>query len=183
MQEIVKKVHREKALKRMLFWAIIKKPKEGKLAAADQRHPCVQTFIADIAAKVENDQRNPRLGSWGDDQNVSPTLSKDLKLSQKSARWWRQLKEKEMKKERVLARKAFVARFLRQLRQRSHYWWVGRRRRERCPASPSPTRPPRRIRRGLREIAQRWTSPRRSGGDTSAAKGISRSAVGPSKKA
>ncbi len=77
----------------MLFWAIIKKPKEGKPAAADQRPPCAQTFIVDIAAKVENDRRNPRLGSWGD-QNVSPTLSKDLKLSQKSARWWHQLKEK-----------------------------------------------------------------------------------------
>ncbi len=101
MPEIVKEVHREKALKRMLFWAINKKPREGKLAAVDHRHPCAQTFIADIAAEVENDRRNPRLGSWGDDQNVSRTLSKDLNLSQKSARWWRQLKEKEMKKERV----------------------------------------------------------------------------------
>jgi hypothetical protein len=101
MQEIVKKVHREKALKRMLFWAIIKKLREGKPAAADQRHPCEQTFIADIATEVENDLRNLRSGSWGDDQIVSPTLRKDLKLSQKSARWWRQLKEKEMKKERV----------------------------------------------------------------------------------
>jgi hypothetical protein len=70
----------------MLFGAIIKKPKEGKPAAADQRHPCAQTFIADVAAKVENDRRNPLSGSWGDDQTVSPTLRKDLKLSQKSAR-------------------------------------------------------------------------------------------------
>ncbi len=67
MQEIVNKVYREKALKRMLFWVIIKKPKQEKPAAADQRHPCAQTFIADIAAKVENDRWNPRLGSWGDD--------------------------------------------------------------------------------------------------------------------
>jgi hypothetical protein len=35
---------------------------------------------------VENDRRNPLSGSWGDDQTVSPTLSKDLKLSQKWAR-------------------------------------------------------------------------------------------------
>ncbi len=61
MQEIVKKAHDEKALKRMLLWAIMKS-KEGKpeAAVADQRLPRAQTFIADIAAEVENDRRNPR---------------------------------------------------------------------------------------------------------------------------
>jgi hypothetical protein len=34
MQEIVKKVHRDKALKRMQFLEIIKKVKDGKPAAA-----------------------------------------------------------------------------------------------------------------------------------------------------
>jgi hypothetical protein len=37
----------------------------------------------------------------GDDKTVSPVLSKDLKLSKKSARWWRQLKATKMKKDRV----------------------------------------------------------------------------------
>jgi hypothetical protein len=45
-----------------------------------------EAIIVDIAAKVENDWRNPCLGSWGDDQTVLPTLNKDLKLSQKSVR-------------------------------------------------------------------------------------------------
>jgi hypothetical protein len=34
-------------------------------------------------------------GSWGDVQTVSPTLYKDIKLSRKSEKWWRQLKAKE----------------------------------------------------------------------------------------
>ncbi len=102
MQEFVKKVHREKALKRMQFWVIIKKAKEGKPAtAADWRHLCEHTFISSITAKVEDDRRGTLSGSWADDQTISPTLNKDLKLSQKSARWWRQLKDKEMKKEQV----------------------------------------------------------------------------------
>jgi hypothetical protein len=60
------------------------KGKKPAAAAADQRLLCAQTFFAGIAAEVENDRRNPLSGSWGDDQTVSP--SKDLKLSQKSAR-------------------------------------------------------------------------------------------------
>ena len=70
-------------------------------AAADRRLLCAQTFIAGIAAKVENDRRESLSGLWGDDQAVSPTLNKNLKLSRKSAKWWRQLKAKDMKKERV----------------------------------------------------------------------------------
>jgi hypothetical protein len=37
-----------------------------------------QTFIASIAAEVEDDQQETRLGSWGDDHTVSPTLNKDI---------------------------------------------------------------------------------------------------------
>ena len=77
------------------------KAKEKKPAAADQRLLCAQTFIAGIAAKVENDRRESLSGLWGDDQSVSPTLNKNLKLSRKSAKWWRQLKAKDMKKERI----------------------------------------------------------------------------------
>jgi hypothetical protein len=79
------------------------KAKEKKLvaAAADQRLLCAQTFIAGIAAKVENDRRESLSVLWGDDQAVSLTLNKNLKLSRKSAKWWRQLKAKDMKKERI----------------------------------------------------------------------------------
>jgi hypothetical protein len=77
------------------------KAKEKKPAAADWRLLCAQTFITGIAAKVENDQRESFSGLWGDNQAVSPTLNKDLKLSRKSAKWWCQLKTKDMKKERV----------------------------------------------------------------------------------
>ncbi len=79
------------------------KAKENKpaTAAADLRLLCAQTFFAGIAPKVENDWRESLSGLWGDDQAVSPILNKNLKLSRKSAKWWRQLKAKDMKKERV----------------------------------------------------------------------------------
>jgi hypothetical protein len=65
---------------------IIKKAKEGKLTAADRRLLCAQTFIAGIAAEVENDWCKSLSGSWVDDQTVSPTLNKDLKLSKELER-------------------------------------------------------------------------------------------------
>jgi hypothetical protein len=79
--------------------AILKQAKEGKpvVATADWRLLCAQTFIACTAAEVENDRRKSLSGSEGDDKTISPILSKDLKLSKKSARWWRQLKAAEMK--------------------------------------------------------------------------------------
>jgi hypothetical protein len=82
---------------RTQLWDIVKKAKEGKpaAAAADRRLLCAQALIGDIAAKVENDRRETCSGSWGDDQTVSPTLNKDLKLSKKLAMWWRQLKAKD----------------------------------------------------------------------------------------
>jgi hypothetical protein len=85
----------------MQFLTTFTKAKEGKPAAADQRLLCAQAFVAGIAAEVENDRRKSLSGSWGDDKTVSPILSKDLKLSKKSARWWRHLKAMKMKKERV----------------------------------------------------------------------------------
>jgi hypothetical protein len=65
-------------------------------AVADQRHHCAQVLIADIAAGNENDWQETLSGSWGDNQTISPTLNKDLKPSGKSAKWWRQLKAKEI---------------------------------------------------------------------------------------
>jgi hypothetical protein len=101
IQEIVKKIQGDKSLTRTRLCVIINKVKEGKLVAADQKRLCTQTFIAGIAAEVENDRQEIRSGSRGDGQTVSPTLNKDLKLSKKSARWWRKLKDKDMKKEQV----------------------------------------------------------------------------------
>jgi hypothetical protein len=68
--------------------AIVKKAKEGKPTAetADRRLLCAQALIADIAAEVENDRHETLSGLWGDNQTVSPTPNKDLKLSQKPAR-------------------------------------------------------------------------------------------------
>jgi hypothetical protein len=77
------------------------KAKKKKPAVADQRLLCAQTFIAGIINKVENDRRKSLSGLLRDDQAVSPTLNKNLKLSRKLAKWCRQLKAKDMKKERV----------------------------------------------------------------------------------
>jgi hypothetical protein len=78
------------------------KAKEKKpTAAADRRLLCAQTFINGITAKVKNDWRESLSCLWGDDQAVAPTLNKDLKLSQKTAKRWRKLEAKDMKKERV----------------------------------------------------------------------------------
>ncbi len=77
------------------------KEKKPAAAAVDLRLLCAQTFFTGIAPKVENDRRESLSGLWGDDQAVSPILNKNQKLSRKSAKWWRQLKVKDMKKERV----------------------------------------------------------------------------------
>jgi hypothetical protein len=59
--------------------------------------------------------------------------------------------------------------FFDNLRQRSHSLRGGRGRRASWPASFSLRRPPLRTEMGVREIARRRTSPRRSGGNKSAA--------------
>jgi hypothetical protein len=77
------------------------KEKKPAAATADQSLLCPQTFITGIAAKVENDRCESLSALRGDNQAISPTLNKDLKLSRKLAKWWRQLKAKDKKKERV----------------------------------------------------------------------------------
>jgi hypothetical protein len=76
------------------------KGKGGETGGCRLRILCAQTFITSIAAEVENDQRESLSGSWVDDQTISPTLNKDLKLSKKSARWWRQLKAMEINEDK-----------------------------------------------------------------------------------
>ncbi len=77
------------------------KEKKPAAAMADRRLLCAQTFITGIVAKVENDRCESLSGLRGDDQAISPTLDKDVKLSRKLAKWWRQLKAKDKKKEQV----------------------------------------------------------------------------------
>ncbi len=59
------------------------------MVAVDWRLLCAHTLNAGFTAEVENDRRKSLSGSWGEDQTVSPIFNKDLKLSRKSARWWR----------------------------------------------------------------------------------------------
>jgi hypothetical protein len=65
---------------------LIKKAKERKPVAVDQTQIFAKTFIADIVAEQDNDQRETRSGSCGDDRTGSPAHSKELKLSKESAR-------------------------------------------------------------------------------------------------
>jgi hypothetical protein len=44
--------------------------------AADQRHLCAKTFIANIATEVENDWHKTHSGSWSDEQTVLQEVSK-----------------------------------------------------------------------------------------------------------
>jgi hypothetical protein len=61
---------------------------EGKpLAMVDHGHLCAKMSIANITAEVENDWRETRSGSWGDNQTSSPTPNKELKPSKKLAMW------------------------------------------------------------------------------------------------
>ncbi len=69
---------------------------------------------------------------------------------------------------RVRRPKQWQPRFFDSLRHRSHCLRGGQGRRESWPTSFSLRRPPRRDRMGEREIAQRRSSPRRSGGNESA---------------
>jgi hypothetical protein len=93
------------------------KAKEEKLVAVagDHMHNNAKASIVDIAAKVENEQwetvRKPAETLRVLTKTIHGTLHKDLKLSNKSTRWFPELTYKEMKKERVRMCKAFIATF------------------------------------------------------------------------
>ncbi len=120
-----------------------------------------------MAAKLENDRReNVRKLTQALDvsaRTVYNALMRTAKLSKKSARCVNKWFSLEIKKERWQPRSFDI------LRQHSHCLRGGRGRRESWPPSFSLRRPPIRTEMGVREIARRRTSPRRSGGNESAA--------------
>jgi hypothetical protein len=108
IEETVKKVYRDKTLKKTQLYEIIRKGKEGK-PVADQRifnSKCRirdPTFITDVAAQVANDRRvtvRKLVEAHGvSTRTIQATLHEDLHLSKKSARWVPKLLNQEMKNE------------------------------------------------------------------------------------
>ncbi len=87
---------------RMQLWAIIKKAKEGKQGGGGgPEAPLYTDFYCRCRRRSWEWPGKSLSGSWGDDQTISPSFNKDLKLSRKLERWWRQLKAMELKKEQI----------------------------------------------------------------------------------
>ncbi len=143
---------------------------------ADQRKLTARALIADIAAEVENDRRES-VRKLAQVHNVSArmvyaALMSTKKLLEKSARCvnkWFSLEMKKGDSGRIRRPKRWRPRFFDSLKQHSHCSRGGWDQSESCPPSFSLRRPPRRAERGVRKIARRRTSPRRSGGNKSAA--------------
>ncbi len=146
---------------------------------ADQRNLNTTTCIANMAAELENDWReNVRKLSQAHDVSarmVYAVLMRTAKLSEKSARWVKKRRWRRGNSGRVRRSKRWRPQFFNSLRQHSHSLRGGRGRRESWPPSFSLRRPPIRTEMGVREIAQWRTSPRRSGGNKSAAWSVLRS--------
>ncbi len=129
-----------------------------------------------MAAELENDRRE-NVRKLAQALKVSArtayaALMRMAKLSKKSARCvnkWFSLEMKRSDLGRMRRPKRWQPRSFDILRQRSHCLRGGRGRRESWPLSFSLRRPPIRTEMGIREIARRRTSPRRSGGNQSAA--------------
>jgi hypothetical protein len=130
---------------------------------------------------VENDRRD-RVRKLAQAHDVSArtvyaALMRTAKLLKKSGRCVNKWFSLEMKKgdsgrirrPKRWRPKRWRPRFFDSLKQRSHCLRGGRGRRESWPPSFSLRRPPRRAERGVRKIARRRTSPRRSGSNKSAA--------------
>jgi DNA-binding phage protein len=117
IQETVKNTHVNKAFKRTQIYDILK-IKEGK-PAADQRHlnsklkKRTPSFIADVAAYIENDRRvtlNKLARAHGvSKRTINLTLRHNLNLTMKSARWVPKLLADDTKEERVRTSCKFLA--------------------------------------------------------------------------
>jgi hypothetical protein len=145
-------------------------------AEADQRKFTARALFADRAAEVENDRRESvrKLAQAHDvsARTVYAALMRTAKLLKKSGRCvdkWFSLEMKKGDSGRIRRLKRWRLRFFDSLKQRSHCLRGGWGRRESWPPSFSLRRPPRRAERGVRKIAWQRTSPRRSGGNKSAA--------------
>jgi hypothetical protein len=96
IQDTDKNAYGDKAIKRTQIYDILKKVKDGKLAA-DQRHlnskrkKRTPAFMADVAADIENDRQvtlNKLARAHGVSKRmISLTLRHNLNLTKKSARW------------------------------------------------------------------------------------------------
>jgi hypothetical protein len=86
---------------------------EETAAAVDQRNRITKASIADMAAEVENDQReNVRKLAQAHDvtaRTVYAAFMRTAKLSKRSARWVNKRLSLEMKKERIRTREAAEA--------------------------------------------------------------------------
>jgi hypothetical protein len=114
IEETVKKVYGDKALKRTQIYDIMKTVKEGK-PTADQRGFNTKrrirnsAFVTDIAAEVESNRRvtvrklarNHGMST----RTIHEMLHGDLNLSKKSAIWLPKLLSDDMKKERRSVRR------------------------------------------------------------------------------
>ncbi len=142
-------------------------------AAADQRNLNTKAFIVNMAAKFENDRReNVRKLAQALDvsaKTVYATLMRTAKLSKKSVKKQFSLEMKKENSGHMRRLKRWRPRSFDILRHRSHCLRGGWGRRESWPPSFLLRRPPIRTEMGVREIARRQTSPRRSGGNKSAA--------------
>ncbi len=119
INETVKKVYGDKALKRAQIYAILKKVKTGENASDQRKFNSKKTkrtlaLIASIAAAMEDDRRIlvKRLALTHDLSvgTVFNILHKDLHLSKKSARWVPKNLTDEQKEARVRTSEAFVKR-------------------------------------------------------------------------
>ncbi len=154
----------------------LSKDKVKERAAADQRKLTARALIADIAAEVENDRRESvrKLTQAHDVSAITvyAALMRTAKLLKKSGicvKKWFSLEMKKGDSVRIRRPKRWQPRFFDSLKQRSHCLRGGRGQRESWPPSFSLRRPPRRAERRVRKIAWRRTSPRRYGGNKSAA--------------
>jgi histone-lysine N-methyltransferase SETMAR len=118
IEETVAAAFGDTGLKKTQIYAIIKNVKEGKLTSDQRklnstRKICSPAFIADVATAIEKDRRQTvrrlTLVHGVSKNTIHHTLTQDLNLSKKSARWVPKLLTEEIKKEKVRTSEAFLA--------------------------------------------------------------------------
>jgi hypothetical protein len=154
----------------------LSKGEVGETAVADQRNLTANASIADMAAEMESDRRES-VRKLAQAHDVSArTVHAALRItwsSQRSRPRWAtkrfSLRWRRSDSGRARRPKRWRPRFFDSFRQHYHSLRGGRGWRVSWPASFSLRRPPGSAEMGVREIARRRTSPRRSGGNKSAA--------------
>jgi hypothetical protein len=96
LKKPVKNFYDDKALKKTQLYQVMRKVKEGKLAAdqslfSSKRNARDPTFMANFAAKFTSDRRVTARklvqASGVSTKTIHATLFEDLNMSKKSARW------------------------------------------------------------------------------------------------